>query len=320
MRCEARTPDDIRALGGNDADDERRFATAARISETNLALYRTFMQPAVRALVSPQLSEQLQHMHPLRLQFEMFSDANPFMAPLASLAKQVKAHRRIADAGNPFLGLQEKMSHQIVASFDGWRDATEALAEKIFLSVYGAPTLQAAAGIDPKSGRPLRKAPKNPLHHQLLQSRIAALKSQMAKGGLRECLVRAALYVGMGRGSVDERGFELIRRIRASQRELPYLPLSEFKAMVRDQFFMLLLDEDAALAAIPSMLPADADARRNALAILRKVVSARGELTAETAMRLERIVGLFEIKPSPGVVPAMTPIEVDTAPSRSLAS
>ena len=52
MRCEARTLDDIRALGCNDAADERRFATAARISDINLALYRTFAQPAVRALIS----------------------------------------------------------------------------------------------------------------------------------------------------------------------------------------------------------------------------------------------------------------------------
>ena len=49
MRCEARTLDDIRALGGNDAADERRFATAARVSEINLSLYRTFAQPVVRA-------------------------------------------------------------------------------------------------------------------------------------------------------------------------------------------------------------------------------------------------------------------------------
>ena len=48
MRCERRTLDDIRALGGNDAADERCFATAARISEVNLALYRTFAQPVVR--------------------------------------------------------------------------------------------------------------------------------------------------------------------------------------------------------------------------------------------------------------------------------
>src|SRR5829696_8427163 len=42
MRCEARTLDDVRALGGNDADDERRFAAAARVSEIGLASYRTF--------------------------------------------------------------------------------------------------------------------------------------------------------------------------------------------------------------------------------------------------------------------------------------
>ena len=73
MRCEARTLDDIRALGGNDAADERRFATAARVSETNLALYRTFAQPVVRAMVNPQMAEWMQRMHPLRLQYEMFS-------------------------------------------------------------------------------------------------------------------------------------------------------------------------------------------------------------------------------------------------------
>ena len=60
MRCEARTLDDIRAFGGNDADDERRFATAARVSEINLALYRTFAQPFVRALVTPQMAELMQ--------------------------------------------------------------------------------------------------------------------------------------------------------------------------------------------------------------------------------------------------------------------
>src|SRR5271169_5862347 len=68
MRCEARTLDDIRALGGNDAADERRFATAARVSEINLALYRTFAQPVVRAFASEPGAEWLRKWHPLRLQ------------------------------------------------------------------------------------------------------------------------------------------------------------------------------------------------------------------------------------------------------------
>ena len=59
MRCEERTLDDIRALGGNDAADERRFATAARVSEINLALYRAFAQPVVRAMTSAPFADAM---------------------------------------------------------------------------------------------------------------------------------------------------------------------------------------------------------------------------------------------------------------------
>ena len=42
---------------GQLAADERRFATAARVSEINLACYRTFGQPVVRALISEPAAE-----------------------------------------------------------------------------------------------------------------------------------------------------------------------------------------------------------------------------------------------------------------------
>ena len=95
-----------------------------------------------------------------------------------------------------------------------WRDMSEALAERMFLAVYGSPALQAAVGIDPAATQPLRKAAKSPLHRELLQKRIAELKSRIPIGGLREAVIRALLYVGMARAAVDERGFEMVRRIR----------------------------------------------------------------------------------------------------------
>src|SRR5262245_2539691 len=116
MRCEARTLDDIRALGGNDAADERCFATAARVSQTNLALYRTFAQPIVRALVNPTLAEWAHRLHPLRLQYELFSNANPMMAPVAAMAEQVRENRRPVAADNPFVAMQENASRPIVAA------------------------------------------------------------------------------------------------------------------------------------------------------------------------------------------------------------
>src|SRR6202047_1627681 len=51
MRCEARTLDDIRAMGGNSPEDERRFAAAKRVSELNLGAYQKFVQPWIKGLV-----------------------------------------------------------------------------------------------------------------------------------------------------------------------------------------------------------------------------------------------------------------------------
>ena len=320
MRCEARTLDDLRALGGNDAADERRFATAARISEINLALYRTFMQPFVRAFVTPQLAESLQQLHPLRLQYDLFSDKNPFMAGLGAMADQVRNNRQPAADGNPFLALQKNISDQIVRTLDSWRDVTETIAERTFLSLYGSPTLQAAVGIDPASTAPLRKVGKSQLHKQFVETRTAELKSLMTKGGLRECLVRGALYVGMARGSVDERGFELIRKMRRTGGEMPRLPLPAFKKLIREQYFMLLIDEEAALAAIPALLPASAEKRQKCVAVLRDILSARGQLAGEVLERFTRVAELFE-NTSPKVVHQVTsPAEAPTKDVQSLAS
>lgn len=296
MRCEARTRDDIRALGGNDTADERRFTTAARVSEINLALYRAFAQPVVRAMISGPAAELMRRLHPLRLQYELFSDANPLMGSLKTLADRVRADRRSVSADNPFLALQETISEQIVASLDAWRGMTEAFVERMFLAVYGSPVLQAAVGIDPIDSRRPRKAGKSPLHRELLRSRITELKSRIAIGGLREAWARGLLYAGLGRGSVDERGLAAIRRLRAVQDDSRRLTLAQFKALMREQYFMLLIDEEATLAAIPDLLPSDREVRRNAFATLREVLSARGEITGEAADRFQRIARLFGVE------------------------
>jgi len=293
MRCEARTLDNIRAMGGNSPEDERRFAAAKRVSEINLAAYQKFVQPWIKGVVTPRMAESMRNLHPLRMQYEVFSDANPFMSTVKSLAEQVSENRKPVSADNPFLAFQEKISRQIVHALDSWRDTQEALSEMIFLNVYGSPALQAAVGMDPQSV-PSRRREMSAEHRAMLEKRIAELKSKTGEGGLREAAVRGLLYVGSVRGMVDERSLEALRNLRRNDTG-PRLTLSEFKMLVREQFFMLLLDQETALAAIPKMLPDNADDRRTAFAAIRDVLSASAAISGEAAGRLQRIAKLFGV-------------------------
>src|SRR5262245_50357052 len=127
----------------------------------------------------------------------------------------------------------------------------------------------------------------------------------------------------MPRGGVDESGFDALRRIRAASPDGKTLPLpeltpmtlSEFKALVREQFFMLLIDEPGAVAAIPALLPKNAAARRAAFALLRRIASAAGEIPAESASRLREAALWYGGEPArPGAEtittqPALAPVE-----------
>src|SRR5206468_2923191 len=106
VRFAARDVDDVRAIVGTEPEDERRFAAAARISEINLGLYRSFLQPFVRATVGEPLAEWLRQTHPLRLQYELLSDENPLMRPVAGLAERVREERQPAAADNPLSRLE----------------------------------------------------------------------------------------------------------------------------------------------------------------------------------------------------------------------
>jgi hypothetical protein len=268
MRCEARTLDDIRAMGGNSPEDERRFSAAKRVSEINLAAYQKYLQPWIKRMVKPQVAEMMQNLHPLRLQYEAFSSRNPFMAMVKSLAERVNEDRKQVSTENPFVAFQEQVSKQIVNALDSWRDSQEALSEATFLAVYGSPALQAAVGVDPQSA-PSRRQEMSAVHREMLQKRITELKSRIGEGGVREAAIRGLLYVGSARGMADERSLEALRNVRRKDTGTR-LTLTEFKMLVREQFFMLLLDQEGALAAIPKLLPDNAKARQASCRTVRR--------------------------------------------------
>ena len=292
-----RTLDDIRALGGNDLADERRFATVARLSEVNSAVYGQFVAPVVRVAANDVVAENLRRLHPLRLQYELFSDRNPVMATVAQMAELVRQNRRPAATGNPFLALQTAMSQQIETALDSYRDARDRLTEQVFLSTYGSPLLQSLVGLGPSEQAP-RQRPGDSAHQiASVHQRIAELKSRMGTGTPRDGAIRALIYCGMADATFDERAFAVLKAIREENRS--DITITEFKQAFREQYFMLLIDEEAAVAAIPDVIGRESEMAQKLLPLLRRVASARGPLSPERETRFARIAALMNGEKAP---------------------
>ncbi|HAZ99341.1 MAG TPA: 3-hydroxyalkanoate synthetase, partial [Halomonas sp.] len=128
-------------------EDDRRFATVARISEINLGLYRLYLQPWLQAVMTPEAARWIRRMHPIRLGYKLLSDRNPLTVPLPVMADYVRRHRQPVEQHNMFKALETMASDQIVASLDAWRDLRDSTTERLFMDIYGQPLLQAAVGL-----------------------------------------------------------------------------------------------------------------------------------------------------------------------------
>jgi hypothetical protein len=299
LRFEPREVGDLAAHGGTSAEDERRFAAVRRLSEANLALYRQLLQPMIRASVLPIAAEWLRQAHPARLSYTAFADRNPLMAWVAPTAAQVRAARLRAPQDNPGRQMERQLSAAVEGLLGGLRDARDAASERLFQTLYGSAVLQAILGIG-QEGEPSRPRPVISREHRLLVERaIADLRARTADGGPTEATIRALIHVGMADGTTDARSFAMLRRIRESA-GAKGVPLATFKAILRDQLVMLLLDEEAALAAIPAMLSGHPGAAPRALELVQAVSRAAGAPSPEAARRLQNVAALFGVKSLPG--------------------
>ena len=283
-RFEARSLDDVRALGRNSPEDDRAFAAVARLSELNLSLYRTFLQPFVRALANQPMADLAQALNPLRLSYTIFADSNPWMKGLRPLAAGVSAARRPVAADNPLLALQTQVSDQITTALDSYRVARDKLEEQMFFGFYGSPFVQALLGINKDSV--VRPVPgTSPEKLAARQAQTDAYAAMLETGGFDEALTRAVLYVGAADRALDQR---CALALNVARQQLMRLSLAEFKTLVRDQFFVLQLEPERAIEVLPSLVP-ELDARKKLLKQVRAIASAGDPLTVAERDRLARL-------------------------------
>jgi pimeloyl-ACP methyl ester carboxylesterase len=290
VRFESRRLDDIRGLEDT-REDERAFAAVARMSEVNEALYRTFISPWVKPFVTETTADMLRRLHPNRMQYYLWSDRNPWMKPVAQLAAQVREHRRPVAADNPFVEGERRMAAVIEGALNGYRDARDKMFEVGFSAIYGSPWVRAMLGLQADAA----PAAPDEVYEALIRQKVAALRSRVAEGGLREAAVRMLLWAGADAGVVDSRGFHMMQRVREEYEHYfggEGLNAAVRRQLFRDQYFMLLVDEERALAALPKLVPQTAE-REAALEMVRRVLTAKGELAPARKQRLARLEALL---------------------------
>lgn len=294
MRFERRNLDALRALGGNDVEDERRFATVARLSEINKGLYQTFASPIVKSMVTEASAERLRESHPLRMRYTMFSSKNPLLNQIPALAEKVRAERRPVGKDNVFLQMQEAWSKQIVTALDNYREVRDQATENIFLSVYGSPLLQALVGLNTDGGKP-RRIGRDIAREAAVSANRAAMALRTKEGGVTEGIIRGLLYIFRSpeMSAADERAFAAIRQLHLRTSDDKVMNVTLLKKILREQYLMLQVNEEAALNDLPLLLPEAPEARQQALGIVRQVAGATGTLTGEAAARLERVAAIF---------------------------
>ena len=283
-RFEARSLDDIRALGLNSVEEDRRFATVARLGEINAQLYKSWIRPFVQATASAPAAGWMRRLHPLRLQFELFSDNNPLMRGAGVWAELVAANRRPARTNNPYLAWQAVISSTIETSLDLFRIVRDSAVEATFKAFYGWPPLQAALGIDDATAlRRRQEAPQREAHRDACRAR---LRRQIDETTPEAAALRVLLFILSADKAADERTCIALRNL-SRLRALHKPSIGDIKRLVREQDALLRFDMKNAMAATAAVLREVGTG--TLLDDIRRVVTAAGPLEGETLTRFEKL-------------------------------
>jgi hypothetical protein len=267
---------------------------ARRIAEINQSLYDAFVSPWVKAMANETTAKWLRLSNPERVRRYLLSDLNPAMWTVKSLAQMVRAQRRPATPDNALAQIERQLSDSIERTLDAYRDRRDAWLERVFRLLGESPWIAAAVGhygdADPRYSQRATVALREELTH-LIQDEVGA---PFESGTPFDAWVRVLIWQGMEDRTIDERPFNLIRRVGKEQPAGSRRTLTELKETIRQQMFVLLLDEQRAIAALPKLMP-DRKDRARTIDLARRIATAKGPLSGPQEARfrhIEQILGL----------------------------
>src|SRR6266478_9702113 len=226
--------------------------------------------------------------NPARLERWFLSDLNPWMLWVKSMAETVRTNRRPVSPKNPFAKVERDVSGRIEQALDQYRDARDDISERMFKAIYESPWLAALVGLNEMDVR--RRGPQRPTweHEELQRLKREVAGAHIEQGSVLDGWIRLVIYAERDEEVIDERPFSLVRRMIDELAPERRPSMSDLKAAVKRQAFVVALDEERAIAALPKLLP-EMQQRRRAIDAARLVARTRGELSERHKARFRRL-------------------------------
>jgi pimeloyl-ACP methyl ester carboxylesterase len=294
IRFEPRDVADILALGDG-REGERAFELVRHVSQMNQAMYDKFLSPMMQMFSSEISATALRNLNPARSDRLLFSDSNPVLKALKPLADIVRAQRKPVAPDNPLLELEKQTDAAIRNAWDSYRDARDAMYERTFKAIYESPWLAAMTGFKPDMAQRSRANNHSEEQEAILRERRAEHETWFDRGSPETGFLRLMIYVASGNGVVDERPFNGIRRLMRERGLDKTVSLQQLKDTIKQQTFLVRMDEQRALSSLASLLTTES-ARQRALDLARELLSLTGPISVEKEGRLQNVAQALGLK------------------------
>jgi pimeloyl-ACP methyl ester carboxylesterase len=297
VEFEERALADIAALSG-DREHEEAFATVARMSALGAEIYDLTWRPLIKASVNNATARACVRLNPLRQRRYAFSDRNPMMAAVPTMADKVREARKPVSADNPFLQWERLWADSVAQTWDWCRDVRDAWYELCFYQMFGSPMARALG--ESLQWR-ISDAPQEDLR---ALTDVQSALDRMEEGGFAAAVIRMLILLAKSRGSVRRSRLERSNEMLSSTEPFASMRLKKRTRLIHRQSLIVDFEPEQALETLANLI-ADPDERRRALEICEHVAGPAEDMTPTTVAMLERFKALFKISDEPSIKSAM---------------
>src|SRR5262249_39114234 len=129
------------------------------------------------------------------------------------------------------------------------------------------------------------------------KAEFAALRGEFERGGFPEAVIRMLIAVMKKRGAIDRRSFLIAHELSEHQPDLPEVSEAELHTLLARQALLMQLDPEAALRALPRLLPSEAD-RERAVALVARIMMLEPELSDPDSPAAKKVREYLDLEPN----------------------